>query len=80
MGLNMQEIEYGDHPWGEMEKEQGEMGEPSDHDAGFTPVEERRRKFAKQKSLIAVQFEESFSTADGQSVDQSHWWEESHIS
>lgn len=56
-----------------MEKEQREMGEPSDHDAGFTPVEERGRKFEKQKSLIAVQFEESFSPADGQSVDQSHW-------
>lgn len=28
-----------------MKKEQWRMGEPSDHDAGFTPVEERGREF-----------------------------------
>lgn len=44
-GLNMQEIDDGDHPWKKKWRKQWRMGEPSDHDAGFTPVEERGREF-----------------------------------
>lgn len=44
MGLNMQEIGDGDHPGGTAQKERWGMGQPSDQDAGFTPVEEGGRK------------------------------------